>query len=436
MILEIRYGSNTYAQNNGAHDSPKSIIMQSLKLVPFFIFLFFTLSYSIAQDIITIKHSCSFDGEETNKDFYTFNASNEANQIVGQIVDAVYLARNFVVKSADCKNALATVEGKQRYILYNTSFLENFKKESKTKWAAYCVLAHEIGHHLNNHDFEEIDNRKRRKMELEADKFGGGVLYTLGASLEEAKAGIDLLQNKGETKTHPPARARIEAIANGWKNSQEQHKNHGDQLDEKDDTTTKQPNTSTPNLPPSDPGTKKENWEQVPGSAQSIDVGADGSVWAVGTNPVFGGFGLFYWNGSNWKNVEGGAVKVAVNQNGTPWVISDIGFIYRRKGNDWEQLPGAAKHIDIGADGSVWAVGIDPLPGGFSIYRWEGTEWKKIEGSAVKIAVSPSGVPWAVNELGFIFRRIGNKWELMPGLAKDIAFGADGSIFCYWSGYC
>ena len=136
-----------------------------------------------AQDLIVIKHSCSFSEEETNQEFYTFNASSEADKIVGQIVNAVSLSKNFVVKSADCKNALATKEGNQRYILYNTSFLEDFKKDARTKWAAYCVLAHEIGHHLNNHDFESNDSRQRKKMELEADVFAGGVLYTLGALL-------------------------------------------------------------------------------------------------------------------------------------------------------------------------------------------------------------------------------------------------------------
>jgi len=84
-------------------------------------------------------------------------------------------------------------------------------------------MAHEIGHHLNNHDFEVTDSKKRKIMELQADKFAGGVLFLLGASLDESKAGIDLLQSKGESDTHPPARARAEAIANGWKNSQEHH---------------------------------------------------------------------------------------------------------------------------------------------------------------------------------------------------------------------
>ena len=197
--------------------------MRVLQLFTLLMLSSFFVQDSIGQEIITIKHSCSFDGEETDQDFYTFDASNEADQIVGKIVNAFSLSKNFVVKSADCKNALATVEGKQRYILYNTSFLEDFKKDARTKWAAYCVLAHEIGHHLNNHDFEVTDKKKRKVMELQADKFAGGVLFILGASLDEAKAGIDLLQSQGESDTHPPAKARAEAIANGWKNSQEHH---------------------------------------------------------------------------------------------------------------------------------------------------------------------------------------------------------------------
>jgi tetratricopeptide (TPR) repeat protein len=53
--------------------------------------------------------------------------------------------------------------------LYNTTFLENFKRDAQTKWAAYCVLAHEVGHHLNNHDFTETDVKKRKLLELAAE---------------------------------------------------------------------------------------------------------------------------------------------------------------------------------------------------------------------------------------------------------------------------
>lgn len=201
------------------------------------------------QQLLEIQHSCSFDGEERQTEFYAFDASAEADQIVGRIVKAVNLSKNFVVKSADCKNALATVKGRDRYILYNTTFLEKFKQDARTKWAAYCVLAHEIGHHLNNHDIETDDSKKRKIMELEADRFAGGVMFTLGATLDEAQAGIEMLQTQGESATHPPARARAEAIANGWKNSQENFRQINDQRDS--DPPATQPDNNRPIVPPS-----------------------------------------------------------------------------------------------------------------------------------------------------------------------------------------
>ena len=116
-----------------------------------------------SQEAMTIQHSCNFAAADTLTQIYTYEASSEAKQIVERIMQVNVLPQNFVVKSADCNNALATTIGKQRFILYSTAFLENFKKEANTRWAAYCVLAHEIGHHLSNHDLEETDPKVRKQ---------------------------------------------------------------------------------------------------------------------------------------------------------------------------------------------------------------------------------------------------------------------------------
>ena len=47
----------------------------------------------------------------------------------------------------------------------------------------------------------------------------------------------------------------------------------------------------------------------------------------------------------------------------------------------------------------------------------------------MKIAVDSSGSPWVVNSYGNIFRRANNTWQAMPGLAKDISVGNDGSVW-------
>ena len=175
-----------------------------------------------AQEALTIRHSCNFAAADTLSEVYTYESSSEAKQIVERIMQVNVLPQNFVIKSADCNNALATTLGKKRYILYSTGVLENFKKEANTKWAAYCVLAHEIGHHLSNHDLEASDPKVRKQYELEADRFAGGILFRLGASLEEAQAGINTFSLESASQTHPPKRARLEALAVGWKQAEEQ----------------------------------------------------------------------------------------------------------------------------------------------------------------------------------------------------------------------
>lgn len=174
-----------------------------------------------AQEVLAVGHSCNFAAADAPAEVYTYEASQEAIQIVERIMQMNVLPQNFVVRSADCNNALATTIGKRRYILYSTAFLENFKKEANTAWAAYSVLAHEIGHHLSNHDLEQTNPRVRKQYELEADKFSGGILYRLGATLEEAQAGINTFSLDSDSPTHPPKRARLEALAVGWKQAEE-----------------------------------------------------------------------------------------------------------------------------------------------------------------------------------------------------------------------
>ena len=174
-----------------------------------------------AQEHMTLTASCNFATADSLEAVYIYEPSTEALQIVERIMEMNVLPQNFIVRTADCNNALATTVNGQRYILYSTRFLENLKQEASTRWAAYSVLAHEVGHHLSNHDLEETDARIRKRYELEADKFAGGILYRLGATLEEAQAGINTFSLEGETSTHPAKRARLEAVTVGWKKAQE-----------------------------------------------------------------------------------------------------------------------------------------------------------------------------------------------------------------------
>jgi hypothetical protein len=132
-------------------------------------------------------------------------------------------------------------------------------------------------------------------------------------------------------------------------------------------------------------------------------VGADGSVWVVGTNPVEGGYGIYRWTGGGWTPVPGGATRIAVDPSGNPWVVNSAGHVYHRVGNDWVIHSGAATDIGVGAEGSVWIVGTNPVAGGYGLYTWDGPGVVPIPGGAVGISVGPSGDPWVVNSAGQIY---------------------------------
>jgi len=54
------------------------------------------------------------------------------------------------------------------------------------------------------------------------------------------------------------------------------------------------------------------SWQLMPGLAKDIGIGADGSVWVIGTDPTPGGYGIYRWNGSDWSRIDGGATDISV----------------------------------------------------------------------------------------------------------------------------
>lgn len=256
-------------------------------LVLYLILLCPVLGFTQARPFHII-HGCSYDDAQPESDVYLFDASDEANRIVLEIVDALGLQKNFILKSANVPNALATTNGGQRYILYSTTFLEKFKADANTRWAAYSVLAHEIGHHLNGHDFSETDSRKRKLLEMEADQFSGSVLRMLGATLSESQAGIETFGLQGESGTHPSKTARREAIAGGWKKRDEWLRERGAATP----TRSAEPKQTAPaTAQPEKPGVFPQ--EQCPGCPEMVfvkggafDMGYDGVGGHINEKPV------------------------------------------------------------------------------------------------------------------------------------------------------
>ncbi len=180
---------------------------------------------------------------------------------------------------------------------------------------------------------------------------------------------------------------------------------------------------------PNQPADAPKAWRQLPGTATDVGMGG-GSLWAVGTNMVPGGFGVYRWDGKGWVNMNAGAVHLDVDAQGYAWAVNDKGEIHRYAGNGWSRLPGIAKDIGVGANGAAWVIGAKAVAGGFEIFRWNDNSWQLVPGGGVRIDVDPQGNAWVVSEGGDVFRYTASGWAAAPGVkARDIGIGADGSIF-------
>jgi len=146
---------------------------------------------------------------------YSIDSKKEAKDAVENIVRYTGLVPNFeIVENPNITTAIAYIKKGKRYIAYNPKFMLRVKDRTKSDWGAISVLAHEIGHHLAGHTL--ITRKRDIQEELDADRFSGFILYKMGASLEEAKSVISLVELNSNPETHPPKTERLIAITLGW----------------------------------------------------------------------------------------------------------------------------------------------------------------------------------------------------------------------------
>jgi len=173
-----------------------------------------------------------------------------------------------------------------------------------------------------------------------------------------------------------------------------------------------------------------QNWTKLDGEATDIGVGADASVWVVGTNESTHGNDIYRRSGSSWRKIGGYATRLAVGPNGNAWMVQKAGHIYAYESGRWTKKPGRARDIGVGADGSVWVIGTTEANGGYGIYRRDGSTWTRVSGAAERIAVGPDGNAWVVNAQGKVWQWTGSGWtQRRSEGAADIGVGADGSVW-------
>ncbi len=95
-------------------------------------------------DINEHDFGCSYSGALVLEKIYLFKSNDDVEANISQIMSHTGLADNFTVKAADVDNACALIKGNKRYILYNQLFIQNVASETKSKFGALSILAHEI----------------------------------------------------------------------------------------------------------------------------------------------------------------------------------------------------------------------------------------------------------------------------------------------------
>lgn len=154
-------------------------------------------------------------------------------------------------------------------------------------------------------------------------------------------------------------------------------------------------------------------WDQMPGTATDVGIGADGSVFIIGTEfaTITGGNIIEKWNGSAWdKMPDCAGVRIAVDPHGTPWVVNKSNIVFQYGGTYlWNPITGiAGNDIGIGADGSVFVTGKDSTLATYNppVYKLQGGSiWTQVPGiSGTSISVDPSGKPWYIDKQGILHK--------------------------------
>ena len=185
-------------------------------------FILFTI-YISAQG----SFSCGYNhaSEPTLCDFVA-NKTYISNQMVlnkiNTMVNSIALPQNFILVECDnINNAIALVKNGTRYIIIDDQWIRSIEGNN---WFITGILAHEIGHHLCGHTISNgyLSLEDKRKKELEADKFAGFIMKSMGATQDQSLIAINSIvpvDFDDSGSTHPTKSKRIDAIKKGYNNS-------------------------------------------------------------------------------------------------------------------------------------------------------------------------------------------------------------------------
>lgn len=155
---------------------------------------------------------------------------------------------------------------------------------------------------------------------------------------------------------------------------------------------------------------------QLPGEFAFGDVGADGTVWAIGLDDSIWRWAL---DGIGWVRVDGALRRISCPTADQVWGVSGDDQIFRRVGDTWVQVDGALSTIAAAADGTVVGTAAD-----HSVWRrYPESGWNQLPGAMCRIAIRSANEMIAVAPDDRLFTWNGSDWEELDGRACEVAIG-------------
>jgi len=175
-----------------------------------FLLAFFPLRSQEFFEVPT-KQNCTYTGI-LEEELYSFESTPPVPGIVTQILLATGSERNFELVQCNVESVAAILSDGKRFLLYSQDFY--LKLPQNERALAYGLLAHEIGHHVNEHTF---DPAFREKEELEADFFVGYALSKV-EGIAQLRSAMDIPRKQPYAYKTDQSQRRL-AIQNGWQRS-------------------------------------------------------------------------------------------------------------------------------------------------------------------------------------------------------------------------
>lgn len=201
-----------------------------MKKLLFVIFLSFASNIGYSQDYgnkASALELCANLGSGN------FGTDISAENALEKILNTIGAAKRFVLLPCEnINNASAFSYRGIRYIFYNRDFMQSI--DNGNNWGNLFVLAHEVGHHINNHTLDAvlyatktagtITLEQKRNQEIEADEFAGFVLAKLGGPILAANQVISKISNNSDDSysTHPSRNKRLSAVKIGFQKAKSQ----------------------------------------------------------------------------------------------------------------------------------------------------------------------------------------------------------------------